>query len=67
MDGSLMKMIWPFDACILIVENNSGNPPDSSDDSDDSSSDDSSSDGDSDMGGRPSFFNFGNDSDSDGS
>ena len=32
-------MIWPFDACILIVENNSGNPPDSSDDSDDSSSD----------------------------
>ena len=61
MDGSLMKMIWPFDACILIVENNSGNPPDSSDDSDDSSSDD-----DSDMGGQPSFFNFADD-DSDGS
>ena len=60
MDGSLMKMIWPFDACILIVENNSGNPPDSSDDSDDSSSDDDSDLG----GGRPSFFNFGNDSDS---
>ena len=58
--GRLMKMIWPFDACILIVENNSGNPPDSSDDSDDSSSDDDSDLG----GGRPSFFNFGNDSDS---
>ena len=53
--GRLMKMIWPFDACILIVENNSGNPPDSSDDSDDSSSDDDSDLG----GGRPSFFNFG--------
>ena len=63
MDGSLMKMIWPFDACILIVENDSGNPPDSSDDSDDSSSDDDSDLG----GGRPSFFNFGNDSDSDDS
>ena len=36
----------PFDACILIHENNNpGNPPDSSDDSDDSS-DDSSSDSD---------------------
>jgi len=61
MNGREMKMIWPFDACILIVENNSGNPPDSSDDSDDSSSDD-----DSDMGGQPSFFNFADD-DSDGS
>ena len=60
MNGREMKMIWPFDACILIVENNSGNPPDSSDDSDDSSSDDDSDLG----GGRPSFFNFGNDSDS---
>ena len=62
MNGREMKMIWPFDACILIVENNSGNPPDSSDDSDDSSSDD-----DSDMGGQPSFFNFGNNDDSDDS
>ena len=61
MNGREMKMIWPFDACTLIVENNSGNPPDSSDDSDDSSSDD-----DSDMGGQPSFFNFADD-DSDGS
>ena len=45
MNGREMKMIWPFDACILIVENNSGNPPDSSDDSDDSSSDSDDSSG----------------------
>lgn len=37
----------PFDACILIHENNNpGNPPDSSDDSDDSSDDSSSDDSD---------------------
>ena len=53
----------PFDACILIDENNdSANPPDSSDGWDDSSSDD-----DSDVRGQPSFFNFGGTADSDDS
>ena len=61
MDGSLMKMIWPFDACILIVENNSGNPPDSSDDSD-SSLDDSDI-----IGGQRSFFDLSGTGDSDDS
>ena len=51
----------PFDACILIYENDNS-APDSSDDSDDSSSDD-----DSDVRGQPSFFNFGGTADSDDS
>ena len=52
--GRGWKMRWPFDACILIDENiDSGARLDSSDDSDDSSDDDS------DVGGQPSFFNFG--------
>ncbi|CAH0374627.1 unnamed protein product [Pelagomonas calceolata] len=62
MNGREMKMIWPFDACILIVENNSGNPPDSSDDSDDSSSDDSDI-----IGGQRSFFDLSGTADSDDS
>ena len=62
MNGREMKMIWPFDACILIVENNSGNPPDSSDDSDDSSSDDSDI-----IGGQRSFFDLSGTGDSDDS
>ena len=59
--GRLMKMIWPFDACILIVENDSGNPPDSSDDSD-SSLDDSDI-----IGGQRSFFDLSGTGDSDDS
>ena len=62
MDGSLMKMIWPFDACILILENNnSGNPPDSSDDSDDSLDDSDI------IGGQRSFFDLSGTGDSDDS
>merc|ERR1712176_244780 len=62
MDGSLMKMIWPFNACILIVENsNSGNPPDSSDDSDDSLDDSDI------IGGQRSFFDLSGTGDSDDS
>ena len=60
--GRGWKMRWPFDACILIVENNSGNPPDSSDDSDDSSSDDSDI-----IGGQRSFFDLSGTADSDDS
>ena len=53
----------PFDACILIDENNdSANPPDSSDDSDDSSSDDSDI-----IGGQRSFFDLSGTADSDDS
>ena len=60
--GRGWKMRWPFDACILIVENDSGNPPDSSDDSDDSSSDDSDI-----IGGQRSFFDLSGTADSDDS
>ena len=45
LNGRGLKMIWPFDACILIDEKCISGQPDSTDDSDDSSSDSDDSSG----------------------